>query len=105
MKQYLKEAATGNADQEPAFELEIVERSKATMDQWKVIASYLEKTKNELKQSRIEALKDEQGPIVVDWDDGLALQNEDEVKRLVDQLVEKNASLTGKRGGNGCIIV
>lgn len=64
-----------------------------------------EKTKNELKQSRIEALKDEQGPIVVDWDDGLAVQNEDEVKRLVDQLVEKNASLTGKRGGNGCIIV
>lgn len=103
VKEYLKEAATGNADQEPIFELEVVERSKATMDQWKVIASYLEKTKKELKQSKIEALKDEQGPIVVDWDDGLAVQNEEEVKELVKKLID---SQTGKTtGGNGCIII
>ncbi|PWN36292.1 uncharacterized protein FA14DRAFT_172846 [Meira miltonrushii] len=103
VKQYLKEAATGNADQEPVFELEVVERSKATMDQWKVIASYLEKTKNELKLSRIEALKDEDGPIVVDWDDGLAVQNEEEVKQLVEKLI---STQTGKaKVGNGCMIV
>lgn len=106
VKQYLKEAATGNVDQDPMFELEIVERSKATMDQWKVIASYLEKTKNELKQSRIEALKDENGPIVVDWDDGLAVQNEEEVKELIDKLIDgKGDSKAGKTGGNGCVIV
>lgn len=108
VKEYLQEAANGKlSDQEPIFELEIVERSKATIDQWKVIGSYLLKNQqnDQIKQSQIESLKDQQGPIVVNWDDGLAIEKEEEVKEMINRLVEKNTFQATKAGGTGCVIV
>lgn len=97
---YLDQAATA-IEGEPDFELEIVDRARATADQWRVIASYLHRP----RASQVEALKDEQGPVVVDWDDGEVVQTEQETQTLVDRLAREQAKRNGRAGGRtGCVV-
>jgi hypothetical protein len=73
------------------FELEIVDRRKATPDQWNTIGSYMNKS----KRSQIIQLMDEEGAILVDWDDGQVLQTEDAVQNLLYQFTKEKETSKG----------
>jgi hypothetical protein len=47
------------------------------------------------KRSQVEQLKDEEGAILVNWDDGQALQTEDAVQNLLSQLANDKEKVTG----------
>lgn len=81
VRQYLDEAASA-VTIDPPFELEVVERTKATPDQWRVIGSYLNRT----RQSQLQELREDEGPFVVDWDDGVVIRSESETEQLVNRL-------------------
>lgn len=89
--EYLRSASSALSPSSSPFELEVVDRRKATPDQWNTIGSYLNKS----KRSQIEMLKDEQGAILVDWDDGQALQTEDAVRDLLNQLTKDKETSKG----------
>lgn len=101
-RRYLDEAASA-VTIDPPFELEIVDRIKATPDQWRVIGSYLNRT----RQSQIQELKEDQGPFIVDWDDGVVIRSEEEAKELVSRLSEGNYGRGSKADQTGslCIII
>jgi hypothetical protein len=94
---YLDSASSPNQSSSSSpFEIEIVEKRKATRDQWDTIGSYLSKH----KRSQVEALKDEEGPLVVDWD-GQVFQTEEAIEKFLDQITKEGES---KRDSGCCII-
>lgn len=100
--EYLNSASSQQSTSTAPFELEILDRAKATSDQWNTIGSYLAKN----KRSQVEELKDEQGAIVVNWEDGQALQTEESVQALIDRLSkEGNRGAERERGSSSCAIV
>lgn len=92
--EYLKTASSALPSHSAPFELEIVDRMRATPDQWNTIGSYLSKN----KRSEVEMLKGEEGAILVNWDDGQALQTEDAVQGLLDRLSKQQE--TQKKGSS-----
>lgn len=100
-RKYLDAASSQQATSSAPFELEVLDRSKATSDQWNTIGSFLSKN----RRSQVEQLKEEQGPLVVNWEDGQALQTEGEVQTLLDRMSKENAGAKSSGGGGGgCVI-
>lgn len=94
-EEYLKSASSQEKTSSAPFELEVVDKRSATTDQWNTIGAYLQKN----KRSQVEELKDEEGPLVVDWD-GQVLQSEDAVKSFLDRLPKSKED----RKSGKCII-
>lgn len=88
--EYLQSVSSSLPSQSAPFELEVVDRKRATPDQWNTIGSYLCKN----KRSEVEMLKGEKGAILVNWDDGQALQTEDAVQGLLDGLSKHQETQT-----------
>lgn len=96
IRKYLDEASSPVPTQDALFELDVIDRRRATPDQWRTVGAYLRQS----RPSQIEALKDETGPIVVNWDDGEAVQNIDGVRRMIEKLEQesgRNEKASGKR--------
>lgn len=104
-QQYLAKASSAPAGtQDVLFQLDVVDRRRATPDQWRTVGAYLRRT----RPSQIEALKDEAGPIVVNWDDGEAVQTVEGTQRLLAKLENEDDAGRSKRGtgrGTGCTLM
>lgn len=94
----VKSAPIGHQD--VIYELEVVDRNRATPDQWRTIGSFLHKN----RQSQVEQLKDENGPVLVNWDDGIVAKSEAAAERMIANLEQEMIGSHKDAKSTACVI-